>query len=123
LLYTELAFRRLARATARQIEDYLVSGYSVLGVIGVDGSPSCGVHTTLDFERSAELAAGLDLDAINVDQMNTLVRQGLTDGSGLFTSALQRELRRRHRELHYSAHDLIGELNGETARVEALLSP
>lgn len=29
-----------------QLRDYCANGYTVLGVIGIDGSPSCGVHTT-----------------------------------------------------------------------------
>jgi predicted secreted protein len=51
-IYSTFVFRRLARRVAAQIADYVASGFSVVGVIGVDGSPSCGVSTTVDV-RSA----------------------------------------------------------------------
>ena len=37
--------------TVHQIEEYLRHGFSVLGIIGVDRSPSCGVATTSDENR------------------------------------------------------------------------
>jgi predicted secreted protein len=40
--YTRFVYRRIARQKANQIDDYLSSGYSVIGIVGVDGSPSCG---------------------------------------------------------------------------------
>ena len=52
LAYTRFVYRRTAKRTAKQIEDYLDSGYTVVGVVGVDGSPSCGVGKTLDLQRS-----------------------------------------------------------------------
>jgi predicted secreted protein len=54
LLYTRLVYRRLAGRVARDIRDYARSGQTVQAVVGVGGSPSCGVRTTLD------LAAVLD---------------------------------------------------------------
>ena len=48
LLYTRLAYRRFAGQVAREIRDYVRSGQSVQAVLGVGGSPSCGVRTTLD---------------------------------------------------------------------------
>src|SRR5262249_14321646 len=39
---------RLARRVALQIADYQRSDMSVVAVVGVDGSPSCGVATTID---------------------------------------------------------------------------
>jgi hypothetical protein len=42
VLYTRLAYRRLAGQVARDIGDYVRSGQSVQAVVGVGGSPSCG---------------------------------------------------------------------------------
>jgi hypothetical protein len=50
LLHTRLAYRRLAGEVARNTGDYVWSGQSIQAVIGVDGSPSCGVRTTLDLK-------------------------------------------------------------------------
>ncbi len=111
LLHTKLIFRRLAKATADQVNDYLVSGYSVIGVIGIDGSPSCGINKTLS----------MDVKSVTVEQMNTIIQQGLTDGRGLFATALQKELKKRHIDISYHAHNLIAEINGETSSAGTLL--
>lgn len=37
---------RIARNTAQQVTDYLRNRFSVIGVLGINGSPSCGVETT-----------------------------------------------------------------------------
>jgi len=47
LLHTRTIYRRLAREIANQITDYQSSGVTVVAVIGVSASPSCGVRTTL----------------------------------------------------------------------------
>jgi len=48
--YNTPAFRRhcrqIASGIANQIEEYLKNGFRVLAVIGVDGSPTCGVDET-----------------------------------------------------------------------------
>lgn len=62
---------RLARAAAREIISYRKAGYKVSGIIGVEGSPSCGV------ERAPRLING----------KRRLVRR-----SGLFVESLRREL-------------------------------
>jgi len=48
--YDTPAFRRYCRQVASgiadQIEEYLKNGFKVLAVLGVDGSPTCGVDKT-----------------------------------------------------------------------------
>jgi predicted secreted protein len=41
-----LCCRRLAEQVAYQIEQYLQSGFVVAGVLGINGSPTCGVETS-----------------------------------------------------------------------------
>lgn len=120
LLYTRLIYRRLARETAHQIEDYLVSGFSVIAVVGIDGSPSCGVMQTLDFRRSFDLTASIDVESFTVGKMNIIIRQSLMDGQGLFTAALQDELKNKRVAIPYLAHDLIAELDGKTSSMTTL---
>lgn len=38
--------KKLLEPTMIQVKSYLQAGYRVLAVIGIDGSPSCGVHYT-----------------------------------------------------------------------------
>lgn len=37
-----------------QIEEYQKYGFSILGIIGINRSPSCGVETTSDFNREVQ---------------------------------------------------------------------
>ena len=46
--WSRLAFRRLARAEAHRIEDYLRSGFDVVAVVGVDGSPTLNASEGLE---------------------------------------------------------------------------
>lgn len=121
-LYTKLRLRRLAKVIAGQIHDYRVSGYTVIGIIGIDGSPSCGVNTTMDLERSFELMASIDVNSISVGQMTDILLQGSTAGRGLFASALRLELDRRHIDVPFVAHDVLDEVNGKSSKVISQLS-
>jgi predicted secreted protein len=112
LIYTKLAYRRLAKAAADQVGDYLNSGHSVIGVIGINGSPSCGVTTTLDFGKAFELTAGINVDTVNAEEMNNIIRQCATNGRGLFTAVLQERLKTRGMEVPYRAYDLTAEIDG-----------
>jgi uncharacterized protein YbbK (DUF523 family) len=117
LWFTNWMFSRLTRGLARQIKDYLDSGHDVLGIVGVDGSPSCGVDQTLDFPKAFAAIALLEPETITVDRMNAIVLQNLMAGPGLFTMALKQALNRAEVNVPFLAHDLIAELHGETSSV------
>jgi uncharacterized protein YbbK (DUF523 family) len=123
LACTRIVYRRLARDTATQIEDYQRAGVQVLGVVGVDGSPSCGVRTTLDLRRAASGLAGLEWQTVNTQGMNRLITNSAVAGPGLYTQLLQAELSRRGLTVAMTAHDLIAALEGKPASmgIEALL--
>ena len=40
------ACRALAGEVAREVEEYLRHGFEVVGLVGIDGSPSCAAHVT-----------------------------------------------------------------------------
>jgi uncharacterized protein YbbK (DUF523 family) len=111
VLYTRLVYRRLASQVAKQIHDYCHSGFTVVGVVGIDGSPSCGVTLTLDMRRALNTLAAIDVHTITVDHMNALVRASVVGGRGIFTAALQRALGRRGISVSCSAHNLLEELS------------
>jgi predicted secreted protein len=113
LAYTKWRFGRLARQVVASVADYQRSGYHVVGIVGVDGSPSCGVHLTLDVERAADALAACDPAATDARQLNEqVVSANLVPGSGLFTAAVAREAERRRRMVPVFAHDLPDELSG-----------
>ena len=68
--YTRLRCRQLAREVVRAIEGYRDGGVDVIALVGVGVSPSCGVRTTLDLDRSFETVAGCRLAKIDRALMN-----------------------------------------------------
>jgi len=119
LRYTKRIYERLAREVARDIEDYVRSGIVVVGIVGIDGSPSCGVRTTIDVRRSLPMLAELDAARIDASDVNAIVRACVKDGSGLFADALRGALAKKGLEVPFLAHDLIGESRGERSSVLA----
>jgi uncharacterized protein YbbK (DUF523 family) len=112
--YTRLAYARLARGVAREIADYQRSGYTVVGVIGVGSSPSCGVTYTLDMRRSLEVIAACPIAAIDRTTMNKHVVAGCrTLGEGIFMEQLRRQLERDRITVPFVEHDIVAEMRGE----------
>jgi hypothetical protein len=109
--YTRSVYTRLARRVARDIADYARSGFSVAGIVGVDGSPSCGVTKTLDARRLVPRLGRLSPVATSSD-VNAEVTSAIADGVGWFTKALQRELAARQLSVRWHAYDLPAELTG-----------
>jgi hypothetical protein len=112
LAYTRRIYRRLARQVAAQVEDYVSSGYSVVAMVAVDASPSCGLCKTLDPRRSLESVGRLP-ETAGSTEINAALLAALIEGKGMFTDALQRQLARRNLQVPFLAHDLIAELHGE----------
>ena len=121
--YTRAVYRRLARRVARQVQDYGESGSTVAGIVAVDGSPSCGLSTTMDVAGALKEIATLDPRTVSVADQNGLVRRHATAGRGIFVEELQRELARRHVDVPFLAHDLLGELEGRASRVRLPVLP
>jgi predicted secreted protein len=94
LAYTRWRYRRLARAVAAQAADYQRSGLDMAAVLGVDGSPSCGLEQTLDTARVLDGLVHVDPDTVAAAEVNAIVRGEVSAGSGMYTRALQRQLRR-----------------------------
>jgi uncharacterized protein YbbK (DUF523 family) len=114
--YTRRVYRRLARTVAEQVVDYARSGFVVIGIVGVDGSPSCGVTRCLDVAQGLDGLAHLRADATVADA-NAVVRAAVMPGRGLFVALLQEELGRRGLRVPFSAHDLLAELDGARSPV------
>lgn len=53
----------LADLVAEQIAEYHKHGFQVLGIVGANRSPNCGVETTSDFDREVE-GRGAFMEAI-----------------------------------------------------------
>ena len=53
----------LADLVAEQVQEYHKHGFQVLGIVGANRSPNCGLETTSDFDREVE-GRGAFMDAI-----------------------------------------------------------
>jgi len=115
LAYTRLRYRRLAKAVARQVADYVANGVEVLGVIGVEGSPSCGVTTTMDVERAMCALVGRDATDLNQHTVNASVAGALRSGRGIFIDELQAALVRDGLRIEFLEHDLGNSVHVELA--------
>jgi predicted secreted protein len=109
--YTRWVYARLARAVTRDILDYGRCGVEVAGLVGIGGSPSCGVRTTLDLPAAVKAltrcpAARLDRRALNED----IIAANVRPGEGMFIRALRRRLARAGAGLPLAEHDLLAEL-------------
>lgn len=117
--WTRIVYWRLARRVARDVADYQRSGMTVVGLVGVGASPSCGVATTLDLRASLDALAACPAAALTPEFMNEQAVLGCRlPGEGLFIRALDRQLGRRGIAVPALEHDLAGELHGSR---EALL--
>jgi hypothetical protein len=117
ILYTKWIYKRIAKQQSMEIKDYIKSGYSVVALIGIDGSPSCGVNKTLCISKAIDLLADLDIQNVTLKDANDVIYKCILDGKGLFTTVITKELRRRNLEIPFLAHDLIKELEGKESRI------
>jgi uncharacterized protein YbbK (DUF523 family) len=113
LWYTRRIYRRIAAQVVDQVADYQSSGFTVVGIVGVEGSPSCGVRQTLDLKRSLELIGQLPMTA-HAGDVNAALQACVVEGRGIFLELLRKELERRGVVVPFLAHDLIAELQGRT---------
>jgi uncharacterized protein YbbK (DUF523 family) len=115
LLYTRCVDRRIAKEVVRDIEDYIGSGFEVVGIVGVGGSPSCGVWSNLNLRCSLEAVTGCPLAKCDRRLVNEeAVAACLRDGEGLFIAAFQRRLRRKRITIDWYEHDLLSEMRGKS---------
>ena len=108
--WTRRVYRGLAQQTATQISDYVTNEMAVVAVVGVDGSPSCGVRRRLDVKTAFDSLGRLRSATATPKDVNDIVRSTQTDGPGLYVAALCTELERRRLRIPIVAHDLLAEL-------------
>ncbi len=94
--YMRRRYRRLARTVVRDIADYLDGGFEITGVVGVAGSPTCGVETTLDIACALRALSTRTDGIADPDSFDRVIIQAATvAGAGMFMEALTNQLSRR----------------------------
>ncbi|MDQ2091514.1 2-thiouracil desulfurase family protein [Marimonas arenosa] len=110
--------RRLARRVAQQIQDYSAAGWQVVGIVGVDGSPSCGVRQTVGLRAAVAAFAALDPATLTREAQNATISALVEPGNGLFITALRAAMAKRGLDVPILGHDLMAELRGETSPLD-----
>jgi predicted secreted protein len=121
-----LLCRHEAGKVARDVADYVRSGYSVIGIVGVNDSPTDGVTRTIDLiesaQRLAEMGLGGEVFARpEGHDMKRVVAALCEAGSGIFTRALFRALKKRGIAVPIVDYDPWAEQATETARLARAL--
>ena len=78
--------RRIFRNIKSQIIDYIKNGYEIKAIIGIEGSPSCGVNYTC----SSKYWGGEVGEEFNI--INKLKTVKMVEGMGVFFEEIRREL-------------------------------
>ena len=115
-LFLFLLARRMkwvARYTASEIADYHRNGMRVMGVIGVGGSPACGVSRHPDLREYFEWGSQVDIATVTRDEQNAVINRVCKDGPGIFIAYLRRELGRRGIDVEFAEYDLFDEAEGK----------
>lgn len=68
--------RKLLEPIGNQVKNYIENGYRVIGVIGVDGSPSCGVSLTCSGQWGGEFKS-LDNYQKALDTLKVIEEKGV----------------------------------------------
>jgi len=111
---TKRSFKKIARDVVADINDYMDSGFEVAGIVGIKGSPSCGISASLDLKKSAEFAADLDVETLNRAYFNeNCYKKCMLNESGLFIDALWKELLSKNLKVKFLEHDLLLEMEGK----------
>ena len=117
--YTIFRYRRMASDVIKEVVDYKDSGYEVLGLIGVDGSPSCGVDSKLELECAFEIIADLSIDKLERESFNNrLYAECLKEGSGMFFIELQKQAAKKKITPRFYSIDILREMKGLMQSVE-----
>jgi hypothetical protein len=84
------------------VTDYTSSGFDVRAVVGVAGSPSCGVRTRVDLTQAVAAIAERPRDHLTATWFNNAVVSPATcAGRGLFMQSLGNALHRRQQSVPF----------------------
>ncbi len=104
-------YKKLCKKEAKkiilQMQDYHNSGYTILGIITSNDSPTCGYTQTINFLKNISKFKEFDLknefENPTLKKMKTIIPSLCENGSGYFMSEIVKEIKRRELKV-----DIIG---------------
>ena len=116
---TKRIYQKIAKEIVAEIKDYRESDFEVLGIMGIAGSPSCGVTRALDIKKSFDFLANTNINDLNRKRMNELgVSELIIEGRGFFIEAIEKELKKKNINVRFYEHDLSSEIQGEEIKID-----
>jgi hypothetical protein len=118
-----LLCRSEAKKVACLIEDYKSSGYSVIGIISMNDSPTDGVTRTIDlmnaFQKIRDLGINPDLFRNpDIGNMKEVIQNLCEQGTGIFISKLRNALHRKGIAMNMVGFDPWADQESESQRIE-----
>ncbi|MFX0042363.1 MAG: hypothetical protein ACFE8L_05590 [Candidatus Hodarchaeota archaeon] len=114
--------RKEAKKIVNQMIDYVKSGYTILGIITTNDSPTCGYTKTINLLEALKKykAFGMTPKALrkpNLEEMKNFIPNLCKEGSGFFTSELVKQMKKRKLKLSILGFNIWNNLTEETKRV------
>lgn len=118
ICYTRIVYRRIALSLVKDIQRYIKSGFTVKGIVGVDGSPTCGVNTKLDVNKCFGYLSRNSAENLSRETFNSGLYKTCSEvGAGMFFEILKKFLDRKRLSVPIYAHSLISEMQGESSEI------
>ncbi|HTP29193.1 MAG TPA: hypothetical protein VMK12_26465 [Anaeromyxobacteraceae bacterium] len=129
-LWIRQSDRNCAKEAARAVdrmEDFIREGYEIVGLIGVDDSPTCGVTKTLNLLRivNNHKALGITLNDFETPRFERLapaMPKMQETGSGAFVGAILAGLKKRGLNIKTTGFDPWLDAFDEVRRIAAFLN-
>ncbi len=118
--------RRIALREVGRMQDYIREGYEIVGVIGVDDSPTCGVDKQLElldaFKKKDELGIKLqDLENQKLEKLREIILATRKDGPGALYQPMKSAIRKRKLDIKVIGFDPWADARGEAERILSIL--
>lgn len=90
--------REMLKPIIGQLKSYVDTGYEIVGVLGIDGSPSCGVNFTCSGDWEGDPSSKDDIDH-KIKDLKEI------SGTGVFMEEFQKYLKEYNLEIPFTAID------------------
>jgi len=109
----------MAKDVVKDIKDYTASGFTVVGIVGVSASPTCGVRSSLDIRKFYRFLQRTCVEDITKEQVNKQVTTDcLVSASGMFIDEIKKQIERLNIHVPLYEHDLQKEIHGDIISFE-----
>lgn len=118
--------KKAAKRIVKRIENYILNGYRIVSIVGMNDSPTCGVTKTMNLlnsifhyrESKIELK---DFESPNIEKMKNLIPRMLIEGQGIFMKELISKIRKKRFDILIVGFDPWLDIEKEANRIRDLI--